>query len=241
MKPNARHSSRIGQQMFNSLELTGRASTHVQEMSELGCTVHREAIAPLLAMRAAARAAGIELAVVSSFRDFERQVAIWNGKYTGVRPLLDRDGRPLVHARLSESALIDAILTWSALPGASRHHWGTDVDVIDRAAVAADYAPQLLQAEFAKSGPFARLDAWLTANMARFGFFRPYTRPRDGVQPEPWHLSFASLAEAALGALTLEVLGSALATSRMLGRDAVRARLPEIYSRYVTDIDPPGR
>lgn len=72
MKPNARHSSRIGQQMFNSLELTGRASTHVQEMPELGCTVHREAITPLLAMQAAARTAGIELAVVSSFRDFER-------------------------------------------------------------------------------------------------------------------------------------------------------------------------
>jgi len=226
--------------MFNSLELTGRASTHVQGVPELGCTVHREAIGQLRDMQAAARAQGIELAVVSSFRDFERQVAIWNGKYSGARALLDRDGRPLARESLSENALIEAILTWSALPGASRHHWGTDVDVIDRAAVPEDYEPQLLQAEFGKGGPFARLDAWLAANMARFGFFRPYTSPREGVQPEPWHLSFAPLAEGALGALTLSVIGAALAQSRMLGREAVRARLPEIYSRYVTDIDPPA-
>jgi hypothetical protein len=36
------------------------------------------------------------------------------------------------------------------------------------------------------------------------------------------------------------VLGEALADSRMLGSESVRARLPEIYSRFVTDIDPPA-
>ena len=107
--------------------------------------------------------------------------------------------------------------------------------------LARDYQPQLVPAEFAGSGPFARLDAWLAANMPRFGFFRPYTSPRHGVQPEPWHLSFAPLAGPALEALTLEVLGTALHDSRMLGSEAVRTRLPEIYSRYVTDIDPPAR
>jgi LAS superfamily LD-carboxypeptidase LdcB len=226
--------------MFNSLELTGRASTHVRAVPELGCTLHTEAIGQLLAMRAAAREVDIDLSVVSSFRNFDRQVAIWNAKYRGARPLLDRDGRPLAHASLGESALIDAILAWSALPGASRHHWGTDVDVVDRAAVPNNYQPQLLQAEFGSGGPFVRLDAWLADNMGRFGFFRPYTSPRQGVQPEPWHLSFAPLAQAALSALTLEMLGTALAESCMLGRDAVRARLPEIYARYVTDIDPPA-
>jgi LAS superfamily LD-carboxypeptidase LdcB len=225
--------------MFNCLELTGRSSTHVREVPEFGCTLHDEAAAQALAMRQAARAAGIELAVVSSFRDFDRQVALWNGKYSGERQLLDRDGRALDHARLSESALIDAILIWSALPGASRHHWGTDMDVIDRAAVAPDYRPQLVPAEFAASGPFARLDAWLAANMAAFGFFRPYTTDRGGVQPEPWHLSFAPVAQPALAALTLPVLTAALAASAVRGRDAVLARLPEIYARYVTAIDPP--
>lgn len=225
--------------MFNSLELTGRSSTHVREVPELGCILHGEAALQALAMRAAARAAGIELAIVSSFRDFDRQVAIWNAKYSGERQLLGRDGRALAHAQLSESALIDAILIWSALPGASRHHWGTDMDVVDRAAVGSEYRPLLVPAEFGSDGPFARLDAWLTAYMATFGFFRPYTSDRGGVQPEPWHLSFAPLAEPALAALTPQVLRTALAASALRGRDAVLARLPEIYARYVTAIDPP--
>jgi LAS superfamily LD-carboxypeptidase LdcB len=225
--------------MFNSLELTGRSSTHVREVPELGCILHGEAMLQALAMRSAARAAGIELAIVSSFRDFDRQVAIWNAKYSGERQLLDRDGRALIHAHLSESALIDAILIWSALPGASRHHWGTDIDVIDRAAVAPDYRPQLVRAEFGRNGPFARLDAWLAENMATFGFFRPYATDQGGVQPEPWHLSFAPVAEPALAALTPAVLSAALAASGIAGRDAVLARLPEIYVRYVTSIDPP--
>jgi len=225
--------------MFNSLDLTGRATTHVREVPELGCILHDAAALQACALRSAARAAGIELAIVSSFRDFERQVAIWNAKFSGARQLLGRDGRALPRARLSESALIDAILLWSALPGASRHHWGTDIDVVDRAAVAADYQPQLVPAEFASDGPFARLDAWLDANMAAFGFFRPYTHDHGGVQPEPWHLSFAPVAEPALAALTPAVLSAALAASAMQGRDAVLARLAEIYARYVTAIDPP--
>jgi LAS superfamily LD-carboxypeptidase LdcB len=225
--------------MFNSLELTGRCSTHVLEVPELGCTLHRAAVPQALAMRAAARTVGIELAIVSSFRDFDRQVALWNAKYSGTRQLLDRDGRVLTHALLSADALIDAILIWSALPGASRHHWGTDVDVIDSAAVAPDYRAQLVPAEFAGAGPFARLDAWLAANMATFGFFRPYSTDRGGVQPEPWHLSFAPVAEPALAALTPQVLSAALATSTIHGREAVLARLPELYTRYVTAIDPP--
>jgi LAS superfamily LD-carboxypeptidase LdcB len=226
--------------MFNRLELTGRSSTHVREVPELGCILHSEAASQALAMRAAARAVGIELAVVSSFRDFDRQVAIWNAKYLGERELLDRDGRTLTHAHLSKGALIDAILIWSALPGASRHHWGTDLDVVDRAAVAPDYRPRLVTAEFAGNGPFARLDAWLADNMAKFGFFRPYSTDRGGVQPEPWHLSFAPIAEPALAALTPQVLAAALEASTMQGRDAVIARLPEIYVTYVTAIDPPG-
>jgi LAS superfamily LD-carboxypeptidase LdcB len=227
------------QQMFNSLELTGRASTHVREAPELGCILHHDALAQARAMQAAARSAGIELAIVSSFRPFDRQVVIWNAKYSGERALNDSNGALLNHADLGENALIDAILLWSALPGASRHHWGTDMDVVDRAAVSEDYRPQLIQAEFAASGPFARLDSWLADNMGRFGFFRPYTTNRGGVQPEPWHLSYAPVAEEALTALTPEVLSDALGGSSMYGREAVLARLAEIYRRYVTAIDPP--
>src|SRR5579884_2627588 len=138
--------------MLSSFELTGRARTHVADVPELGCTLHAAAADALGAMRNAARAAGIDLAVISGHRDLSRQVAIWNAKFRGERRLLGRDGAALEPSRLTERELVDAILNWSALPGASRHHWGTDADVIDRAAMPPGFRPQLLQEEFAPGG-----------------------------------------------------------------------------------------
>src|SRR5262249_40592845 len=143
-------------------------------------------------------------------------------------------------AELYESALIDAILLWSALPGASRHHWGTDIDVIDRAALPEGCGPQLTPAEFAPGGCFERLGGWLDTNMARFGFFRAYARDRGGVRPEPWHLSYAPVSVPALGVLSLDVLRAAIEETAMPGRDTVLARLPELYDSYVLAVDSPG-
>ncbi len=36
-----------------------------------------------------------------------------------------------------------------------------------------------------------------------FGFYRPYAVDRGGVHPEPWHLSYAPLAQQALAAFSL--------------------------------------
>jgi LAS superfamily LD-carboxypeptidase LdcB len=226
--------------MLSSLELTGRARTHVRESAQLGATLHPEAAQALTDLKNAARAAGIDLAVRSGYRDLGRQAAIWNAKYRGSRRLLARDGAELDRSRLSERALIDAILAWSALPGASRHHWGSDADVIDAAAMPPDYQPQLIAQEFAEGGIFGRLSAWLAEHAGEFGFFRPYSRDRGGVMPEPWHLSYAPLAVPALATLTLELLAEAVGSSTMDARELVLARLPELYERYVLAIDPPG-
>ncbi|HNR21953.1 MAG TPA: M15 family metallopeptidase [Steroidobacteraceae bacterium] len=221
---------------MNALELTGRARTHVIEVPQLRCIVHHDVVAPLLALCAAARSeAGIELAPVSSFRDFERQREIWNAKYRGERPLLDRRGEPLDALALAPDARIDAILAWSALPGASRHHWGTDIDVIDRAALPAGYRTQLIPQEYAPGGVFARLDAWLAESMQRFGFFRPYTRAHDGVQPEPWHLSYAPVARPACAALTVEVLREAIEGAGVEGEEVLIGRLAQLRERYVEE------
>ena len=188
-------------------------------------------------MRDEARGAGIDLDVVSGFRDFNRQVSLWSGKFNGSRPLLDARGIQINHADLYESALIDAILIWSALPGASRHHWGSEIDVIDTAALPAGARPQLISAQFAVGGCFERLNGWLDSNMRRFGFFRPYATFRGGVRPEPWHLSYAEVSIPALEALSLDVLREALEGADLPGRETVLARLPELYQRYVLAVD----
>jgi LAS superfamily LD-carboxypeptidase LdcB len=220
-------------------ELTGRARTHIVELTDPACALHVHTVVPFMNLRRAARAAGFDLKPQSSFRDFDRQIAIWNGKYCGERPLYDAHGRPLEVSQLSPSERIAAILLWSALPGTSRHHWGTDVDLIDAAAIAPDYRVQLTPQEFSPAGPFAALSEWLETEAERFGFFRPFRGVLSGVQPEPWHFSFAPVAENARRALSPAVLRSALADAPLLGADEVMAQLDQLHARYVAAIDWP--
>ena len=65
---------------------------------------------------------------------------------------------------------------------------------------------QLTAAEFAPPGPFAPFAQWMEINAARFGFFRPFRGVLSGVQSEPWHFSFAPIAEHARRALTPALL-----------------------------------
>lgn len=221
---------------LNELELTGRAGTHVREGKALGCALHPEAAAAFLAMRDAALGEGLELQAVSGFRDFARQLAIWNDKYEGRRVLLGRDGARLDAALLDPAARVEAILWWSALPGASRHHWGSDCDVIDRAAHPAGEPVDLVPRHYAAGGRYAPLDRWLERHARDFGYFRPYDRDRGGVQPEPWHLSYAPVAQPALAALDAPLLERALANSGVAGWEAIRPRLPALHARYVAAV-----
>jgi LAS superfamily LD-carboxypeptidase LdcB len=221
--------------------LTGRATGHLVTLQDPPCTLHHAVVAPFQGLRSAAAAAGIDLVPVSSFRDFDRQLAIWNAKCRGERDLFDRDGVLLDHASLGEDELVSAILHWSALPGASRHHWGTEIDVIDGNASEPGGRVELLPVEYAPGGRYARLAEWLESNLERHGFYRPYARDRGGVQPEPWHLSHAATAAAALAGFTPRMLRDALDGAELGAAATVTARLPEIFERYVLNVDPvPG-
>ena len=224
---------------MNELELTGRARTHVIELQQPTCALHYEVVASFLSMREAAAGDGIDLQARSSFRDFDTQLAIWNRKWRGERPIFDRHGCELSRSEIADVDCVDAILCWSAVPGGSRHHWGSDIDVIDAAAIVEGYTVQLVPSEYAPDGPFGRLAAWLEANMGRFGFFRPYRTDRGGVSPEPWHLSYAAVSLPALEALSLSMLRQVLEASAIEGKPHVLARLPEIYTRFLLAIDNP--
>lgn len=224
---------------FTLDQLSGRTRGHLTQLSDVRLSLHRDAAPAYLAMRAAARADGIDLTAFSAFRDFDRQLAIWNGKFRGERPMQDRDGRPLDPLRLTPAERVTAILWWSALPGTSRHHWGTDFDVLDAAALPPGYRLQVIPAEYGPGGPFGRLTTWLDANMHAFGFYRPYVTDRGGVRPEPWHLSYAPVAAVAQRALTAESLRGIVAAADLEGREEVLARLDDIVARCVLNVDEP--
>lgn len=222
--------------------LVGQSETHLcsaEDAELLGARLHRDAIGPFRELRAAAAKEGFDLAIDSGFRSFERQLSIWNRKATGRLAALDAQARPLDIARLSQSELVLAILRWSALPGASRHHWGTDLDVYDRAARPDGYEIQLVPAEVEAGGMFAPLHEWLDRRIAdgsAFGFFRPYDVDRGGVAPERWHLSYAPVASTCLRRLTLDLLRETVERADLALKDAVIEDLPEIYRRFVINI-----
>jgi len=144
-----------------------------------------------LGRRAADR--GFELHIASAFRGYDRQVRIINDKWTGARPVTDGEGRLLERNQYDDQEWLNLILRFSALPGTSRHHWGTDLDIWDASTVDEDYRLQLAPSEYGPSGPFFEMTRWLDELMAADdaeGFFKPYAEDRGGIAPEPWHISY---------------------------------------------------
>nr|WP_211223699.1 M15 family metallopeptidase [Massilia niastensis] len=220
-------------------ELTGRRRTHVQQYWQPRFAAIPEVATAFLALREAARQDGIDLLPCASYRPLDAQVRIWNRKFSGQAPLYDMDGRVRDHGSLTQHDIVHAILGWSGLPGASRRHWGTDIDVFDRTAMPVGYSLKLLPEEVAPGGIFEHLHAWLDMHIERFGFYRPYRCYHGGMYPEPWHLSHASSAEAALETLDIDLLARVIRESDMLGRQLVLDMLPEMYATYVVNVDRP--
>ncbi|MEM7822963.1 MAG: D-alanyl-D-alanine carboxypeptidase family protein [Candidatus Aenigmatarchaeota archaeon] len=70
-----------------------------------------------LDMRSDAEKDGIGISPVSVYRSFSAQMNIWNKKYMALS--------------LEPEKRIRQIIRYTAIPGTSRHHWGTDADLID--------------------------------------------------------------------------------------------------------------
>ena len=179
-------------------------------------------------MRQAAAKEGIDIKVVSAHRSYHRQREIWNAKYK----TLTLQGLPAKDA-------IQEIITYSTLPGTSRHHWGTDIDIIDNA------NPQsgdvLLAEKFYGDGPSSALRSWMNRNAADYGFLEVYTdHPnRKGFAHEPWHYTYHSLSKAYLEVLTNQVISEIAKDEQLLGRKFLDADFFKSYTtEHLLDINP---
>lgn len=224
--------------------LVGQDETHLcgaEDAARLGDSVHHDLVGPFSDLRGDAASAGFDVAILSGFRSFDKQLSIWNRKARGELAVLDSSARPLTIATLTDRELVFAILRWSALPGASRHHWGTDIDVYDAAARPDGYEIELVPAEYEGQGMFAPFSEWLDgriANRTAFGFFRPYDSDRLGVAPERWHLSYGPLALEFQGMLSTELLRETIQRADMLLKDVVLENLDDIVHRFVRNTNP---
>lgn len=167
-------------QEYSVLELMGK--TDIELFGE-GINLRAQAHDAFVEMKKAAYSDGIDLKIVSSYRNFTRQEAIWERKFV---TYTEDDG-------MTPLAAIDKIIEYSTVPGTSRHHWGTDVDIVDGyRKVDGDV---LDPAKFGAGGPYEDFKKWMDENSKVFDFHLVYTDDpkRKGFKYEPWHYSFAPL------------------------------------------------
>lgn len=208
------------------------------EVSHRGGQLTPDARAAFDRLAADAQSAGFDPQIASAYRSFDRQRRIWNAKLSGERAVLDDEDQPVPMSAMSPLEQIHAVLRFSALPGTSRHHWGTDLDVFDQSAMPEGYALQLCPAEVCEGGLFDAFHCWLDDRIdsgESHGFFRPYDRDRGGVAPERWHLSYAPDAQGFENALSASALMEVLQTGdeELALAGVVRSKLDALLERYV--------
>ncbi len=142
-----------------------------------GMYLRKDAYEAFKKMAAAAAEDGIKLTILSAARNFEQQKLIWEAKWTGARTLEGGESAPDAYPDPKDRAM--AILRYSSMPGSSRHHWGTDMDLNN------------LNNIFFEKGDGKKIYDWLVKNASGFGFAQPYTAGRPhGYQEERWHWSY---------------------------------------------------
>jgi LAS superfamily LD-carboxypeptidase LdcB len=222
-------------------QLFGASEHHVVALpNHVGVKVHQAVLEPLGKLIKAAQSEGFDLRVASGFRDIHRQLLIWNKKCCGKTPIFDRQGNKIDISHCTSLEKIEAILHWSALPGASRHHWGTECDIYDAKAIPLDYQLQLQPAEYVSGGWFSPMMEWLCAYLARSDapdFYRPYSQDTGGVAPEPWHISYRPVANRYQQHMSLSLLREYLqqftAEHYMEERQTLMDNLESLYLRFV--------
>lgn len=147
-----------------------------------GRYLHKDAYAAFQNMYEAALADSVQLTIVSAARNFDYQKNLWEVKWNGQAKI--ENGKDASKAYPDPKTRALKILEYSAMPGSSRHHWGTDIDLIN------------FNNSYFESGAGKKAYDWLLANAAVFGFCQPYTAGREqGYQEERWHWSFLPLAQ----------------------------------------------
>ncbi len=203
-----------------------------------GVRMHRDVVPHWEQIQRDAAGAGFELKIASCYRGFEHQLRIWNEKVSGKRKVLDANEVELDVTSMEAEECLWSILRWTALPGSSRHHWGTDVDVYESSTLPLGYRLQLTQAEAASDGVLGTFHDWLSDYIEQQNvFYRPY----DGsgcVAYEPWHLSCRPISDSFQQALSKERLVQFIeGQHELLLKDQVLASIDEIYAGLVLRAD----
>jgi LAS superfamily LD-carboxypeptidase LdcB len=147
--------------------------------------LRKDAYTAFQEMYTAAQKDGITLKIISAARNFEVQKGIWEAKWNGTRILSNGENAAKAYPKPADRAI--KIMEYSAMPGASRHHWGTDIDLNN------------LSDKWFLQGEGQKVYAWLRANASKFGYCQPYS-PKDAQRPqgyneEKWHWTYLPVSQ----------------------------------------------
>lgn len=165
---------------YNPAKHESLSKIPIQYTDKADIYLHKEALDQFIHMYEAAKADGINLVIRSATRNFNYQKSIWEAKWNGSRVL----SSGINAAKDIKEPVVRAaeIMKYSAMPGASRHHWGTDIDM------------NAFDNAYFESGKGKLEYDWLVANANTYGFYQVYTpkgaeRP-SGYEEEKWHWTY---------------------------------------------------
>src|SRR3989344_3597072 len=147
--------------------------------NKTGMYMNKEAYLSFQKMYTSAQNDSVKLFIVSATRTFGDQKNIWEAKWNG-KTLVD--GRNLAKSKLTSKDKALAILSYSSMPGTSRHHWGTDIDI------------NSVNDSYFLTPIGKKVYDWLTLHAREYGFCQIYSTKDasrlDGYNEEKWHWSY---------------------------------------------------
>lgn len=193
-----------------------------------GFQIRKDAFDAFTKMKTAALKDNISIEVVSSYRNFDHQNRIWERKY-----------KSFTQEGLSPEKAIQKIIEYSTIPGTSRHHWGTDMDLID--GNVARPKNVLSPGHFEGNGNFVKFKKWMDNHSKDFGFYLVYTNTpgRKGFKYEPWHYSYKALSYDYLQDYKTLNIKDILSNESLLGHEFLTDSFwDRYYAENILDINP---
>ena len=178
-----------------------------------------EAFIKFKQMQNDAKKEGVEIEIVSGYRSYKKQKSIWNNKYN-----------KNFERRIFGIKNINRIIQYSTLPGTSRHHWGTDIDIIDKRFI--PKGDLLIEKNYTENGIYSELFSWMKKNSNKYGFYLVYddSSERKGFKFEPWHYSYKPLSVKFLQRfIDGNLLFKITQDSSLLGREFINNSFLESY------------
>ena len=184
--------------------------------------LEKETYSAFIKMKDAAEKDGIIIKLVSGFRDFYRQQMIWNNKYKKFTNEFSLDG----------PTAIKEIIRFSTIPGTSRHHWGTEIDIIDKNFE--NEKDLLISKKYEEGGIFSSLKKWMDKNSKRFGFYIVYDDDsnRPGFEYEPWHYTYKPVSDLYQREFLKLNLKSIISKTKVEGKEFIN---DEFIKKYIDE------